>query len=473
LKKKRIQKKEFLTSLPGEWPVDLWSDIQQQVNASKRKVVVLDDDPTGTQTVHSIPVLTDWSVETLQAELSTNLPAFYILTNSRSFTLDVAQSINTEIGRNLSKAARQADCQFVVVSRSDSTLRGHFPGEVDALAKALKKDFDGWIITPFFPEGGRYTIDSVHYVDEGGWLVPAAETEFAKDRVFGYQSSNLCHWVEEKTGGRIASDDVASVLIKDLREGGPQRVSSILVQLQRGSICVVDAVSYRDLEVFILGLLKAEQGKKFLYRTAASFVQVRSGLTPRPLLTVSDLKLPDAGGGLIIVGSYVPRTSEQLDMLLSQPNIIQTEVSVDALIDDKHRMDEIERVALISNQALNSGKDMVIYTSRQLVTGKDTESSLSIGQSISKGLVNILQKISDTPRYILSKGGITSSDVATEGLKVKRAMVCGQIMPGVPVWKLGAESRLPGLAYIVFPGNVGDSLALVEVVNKLKLIKKS
>ena len=193
--------------------MDLLPQIQKQVKASKCKVVVLDDDPTGTQTVHSIPVLTDWPVEALQAELSTDLPAFYILTNSRSFTLEVAQSINREIGGNLIEAARKANRPCVVVSRSDSTLRGHFPGEVDALAMAPAQDFDGWIINPFFLEGGRYTIDDIHYVDEGGWLVPAAETEFARDRAFGYRSSNLCRWVEEKTGGRLSLDEVVSLSI--------------------------------------------------------------------------------------------------------------------------------------------------------------------------------------------------------------------------------------------------------------------
>ncbi|MBT8370639.1 MAG: hypothetical protein KJO34_06730, partial [Deltaproteobacteria bacterium] len=168
LKKERTKKSDLLNSLPDEWPVDLRPQIQQKIAASKCKVVVLDDDPTGTQTVHSVPVLTDWSVETLQAELLTDLPAFYILTNSRSFTLDVAQSINKEIGGNLIEAARKANRPFVVISRSDSTLRGHFPGEVDALAKALTQNFDGWIINPFFLEGGRYTIDDVHYVDDGG-----------------------------------------------------------------------------------------------------------------------------------------------------------------------------------------------------------------------------------------------------------------------------------------------------------------
>ncbi|UCH22158.1 MAG: hypothetical protein JSU83_02625 [Deltaproteobacteria bacterium] len=474
MKKKRIQKNELLTSLPDEWPVDLLPQIQKQVKASKCKVVVLDDDPTGTQTVHSIPVLTDWSVEALQVELSTDLPAFYILTNSRSFPLEVAQSINREIGGNLIEAARKANLSFVVVSRSDSTLRGHFPGEVDALAKALVQDFDGWIINPFFLEGGRYTIDDIHYVDEGGWLVPAAETEFARDSVFGYRSSNLCRWVEEKTGGRFSLDAVASISINDLREGGPGRVASILAELQGGCVCVVNAASYRDLEVFIAGLLDVEAyGKRFLYRTAASFVRIRSGLSPRPLLTAQDLELQDSGNGLIIVGSYVPRTTDQVQKLLEQPEISHAEVSVELLIDDKRRLIEIERVAAEADRALGHGKDVVIFTSRQRAAGRDAKRSLSIGQKISKGLIAILDKVTTKPRYILAKGGITSSDVATEGLKVKRAMVCGQIMPGVPVWKLGAESLLPGLAYIVFPGNVGDSQSLVEVVNKLKRIKKS
>jgi uncharacterized protein YgbK (DUF1537 family) len=469
----RIKKNELLASLPEEWPVDLRPEIQHQVNASKRKVVVLDDDPTGTQTVHGVAVLTDWSVEALRAELKNDLPAFYILTNSRSFTLEVARSVNTEIGHNLKEASQRVNRQFVVVSRSDSTLRGHFPGEVEALDEALGTKIDGLIITPFFPEGGRYTIDDIHYVDENGWLVPAGETEFARDEVFGYTASNLRNWVEEKTAGRISSDDVRSISISDLREGGPARVASLLRNLQNESICVVNAAGYRDLEVFVAGLLNAEsRGKRFLYRTAASFVQVRSGLSPRSLLTASDLGLPESGGGLIMVGSHVPRTTEQVNSLLTHPKISQTEVSVNALLDDTLRTDEIHRVAQIADRALDRGTDMLIYTGRQLVTGKDAQSSLSIGQKVSTGLIAILDKITTRPRYILAKGGITSSDVATKGLKVKRAMVGGQILPGVPVWKLGEENRWPGMAYIVFPGNVGDSNALAEVVERLRTERK-
>jgi uncharacterized protein YgbK (DUF1537 family) len=469
LENQKIPKSELLDRLPDEWPQDLRPAIKKQVSAGGRKVVVLDDDPTGTQTIHGLPVLTEWSVPTLKAELENDLPAFYVLTNSRSFTLSIAQKINADIGHHLLEAAQQAGREFVVVSRSDSTLRGHFPGEVEALADALAQSYDGWIINPFFPEGGRYTINDVHYVDEGGVLVPAGQTEFARDRAFGYSASNLRQWVEEKTAGQIAAKDVASVSIDDLRREGPESVASLLMTLSGGRACVINAAGYRDLEVFVMGLLAAEaRGKKFLFRTAASFVQVRSGLSPRALLTQSELELTSTGGGLIVVGSYVPRSTDQVNSLLTRTDILHTEISVEGLLDDQLREDEINRVVNEVDEAMHNGNDIVIFTSRRLLIGQDAKASLEIGQKVSQGLVAIVKHLKTAPRYILAKGGITSSDIATQALNVKKAMVIGQILPGVPVWKLGDESRFAGLAYIVFPGNVGDENAVVEVVRQLK-----
>lgn len=467
----QIPKSQLLDRLPDEWPQDLRPAIQKQVHADRRKIVVLDDDPTGTQTIHGLPVITEWSVDTLAAEFKDNLPAFYILTNSRSYPLPVARQMNAEIGRNLTTAAAQAHREFVVISRSDSTLRGHFPGEVEALSDALAQTNDGWIINPFFLEGGRYTIDDVHYVDEGDVLVPAAQTEFASDRVFGYSNSNLRDWIAEKTNGRIAAKNVASISIDNLRREGPESVSALLMKLCNGQCCAVNAAGYRDLEVFVQGLLTAEAcGKRFLFRTAASFVQVRSGIFPRPLLTPSELQLPADGGGLIVVGSFVPRSTGQVNLLLATTEMAKTEISVSALLDDRLSDDEINRVVKDTEQALRRGNDILIFTSRQLVAGKDSKRSLQIGQKISKGLIRIIQRIQIAPRYVLAKGGITASDIATRALNVKKAMVLGQILPGVPVWKLGAESRFPDLSYIVFPGNVGDDHALVDVVRQLKEI---
>ena len=71
------------------------------------------------------------------------------------------------------------------------------------------------------------------------------------------------------------------------------------------------------------------------------------------------------------------------------------------------------------------------------------------------------------PRFLVAKGGITSSDIGVHALQVRRATVLGQALPGVPVWKLGAESRYPGMSYVVFPGNVGDEDGLRSLVENL------
>jgi uncharacterized protein YgbK (DUF1537 family) len=460
----------MLAELPPEWPEDLLPAIQQQVRASDRTVIVLDDDPTGTQTVHGVRVRSDWPVERLVEEFMAGSPALYLLTNSRSLAQDSAAALNREIGENLSAASRIAKRDFAVISRSDSTLRGHFPREVTALAESLGQShaFDAWVLVPFFLEGGRYTIDDVHYVAENERLVPAGETQFARDKAFGYQSSNLRAWVEEKTGGKISADRVASISISSLRQGGPREVTRQLLGLPRGAVCIANAASYRDLEVLVLGLLSAEaQGRRYLYRTAASFVRVRAGIAPRPLLSRADLHLPAQGAGLVIAGSYVARTTAQIDALLRETGICRVEVQVNALLDQSTREAELARSGQAANRLLAAGHDVLIYTSRELISTADAEGSLAIGRVVSEGLVSLVRGLETRPRYLLAKGGITSSDIATRGLGIHRALVLGQILPGVPVWQAGPESRFPGLDVIIFPGNVGEPDAMVQIVRAL------
>jgi len=469
LNEKRINLKKTLEALPPQWPHELLPEIQKQITDNKVKVAVLDDDPTGTQTVHDVSVLTKWSTDAIEKELLDPNPVFYILTNSRSLPLDEAKKLNHEIGRHLTTASKKVGRAILVISRSDSTLRGHFPGEVQALAEALGQEFDAWLIVPFFLEGGRYTINNVHYVAQEDDLVPAGQTEFARDAAFGYRSSNLSEWVEEKTKGQISASQVASISLEDIRNGGPERVSIILKQLPQGSMCVVNAASYRDMEVFALGMLKAEGlGKKFLLRTAASIVRVRAGIPPRSLLTTADMNLTGNRGGLIVVGSYVPKTTKQIETLLSESKVTSIEVNVDTLLDESRVSCEINGIIQKANQALGMENDVVIYTSRRLIKGSNANESLAIGQKISEGLVSIVRSIRVKPRYLLAKGGITSSDIATEALGIERAKVLGQILPGVPVWQLGRESRWSGLNYIVFPGNVGNNEAIKNVVRALR-----
>ena len=463
----KIREEDLLSSLPPEWPQDLRPMIREQVRAAGSKVVVLDDDPTGTQTVHGICVLTEWSAEALGHEMEGDAPAFYVLTNSRGLPPGEARSMNLEIAGRLKQAFEKSGCPFVVVSRSDSTLRGHFPGEMEALSQGLGADFDGWIVAPFFLEGGRYTIHDTHYVDEGGWLIPAAATAFAGDRIFGYTSSNLREWVGEKTRGRIAPQEVLSISIEDLRDAGPNQVTEHLMDLRGGRVCVVNAASYRDLEVFVLGLLRAEaRGRRFLYRTAASFVQVRAGLSPRPLLSARELRQRGSGGGLTLVGSHVPRSTQQLHKLLSLPGMTGIEMDVERILEEGQKRAETEKVLTQTDKTLKMGRHAVVYTSRKVIAGREEE-NFSIAKRVSEALTCVARGLSTPPRYCVAKGGITASDIATKGLNVKRALVLGQILPGVPVWRLGSESRFPDMPYVVFPGNVGGPSALIDAVKKM------
>lgn len=56
-----LSKEDILRSLPAEWPEDPMDDVVSIASRSSTNIlVVLDDDPTGTQTVHDIEVLTEW-----------------------------------------------------------------------------------------------------------------------------------------------------------------------------------------------------------------------------------------------------------------------------------------------------------------------------------------------------------------------------------------------------------------------------
>lgn len=466
-----VKKAELLASLPAPWPEDLLPAIRAGVAASHRKLVVLDDDPTGTQTVRDVPVLTTWGPEELAREFANDLPCFYLLTNTRAFPTAEAVCINGEIAHNLTEAASLTPepHDFVVVSRGDSTLRGHFPAETDALGRALKvegREMPPVLLVPYFEAGGRYTVNDIHYVAEGEMLIPAAGTPFAKDTAFGYANSNLRDWVAEKTAGKVRAAEVRSISLDDLRVAGPDEVKAKLLSLREGEVCIANAAAPRDLEVLAWACLQAENaGSRLIYRTAASFVAARLGLAPSQLWRPEPHAGPRQNGGLVIVGSYVPKTTVQLEALLKDDSLECVELEVESILHPAQRSAILSGAVAKTNAAIAAGRDVVVFTSRTLVTGAGGEASLAIGGQVSDALVELLQRIESKPSYLIAKGGITSSDLATRGLGVKRAMVLGQILPGVPVWELGPETKFPGMPYIVFPGNVGGPDALVEALD--------
>lgn len=458
---------ETLKSLPREWPTSPQRWIRERITATGEKLAVVDDDPAGTQTIYGVSVLTNWSVESIMSELESDLPAFFITTNSRSMPLSKAKAVSEDVGRNLKNAIETTGIKTAIFSRGDSTLRGHYLSEIDALQRGLGGRIDARIVIPFFLEGGRYTIADIHYVSDGVNLIPVADTEFARDPIFHYRSSNIRHWIEEISDGHVRSNQITAISIEDIRCGGPDHVASIATGFLDERICVVNAASMRDVEVVIQGLMIAEsRGKKFLYRTAASALKARIGQSTRRLLNPDELDLPVEGGALIVVGSYVNKTTKQLSRLLQAPDVHGVEMDVSAVLGGSQQM-EIKRIVAEVNWRLSLNQNVAIYTSRKVLNDPDVENNTRISQLVSDALVTVVSRITVRPRFILTKGGTTTSNIASRSLYVKRAISIGQLFPGIPTWRLGCEARFPGLIMVVFPGNVGDTDGLLDMMVKL------
>jgi uncharacterized protein YgbK (DUF1537 family) len=456
-----------LKQLPFEYQELDISAVREQFLKSEKTIVVLDDDPTGTQTCYDVTVLTGWDVELIQEELEKKPSILFILTNSRSLSEPDAIKLATEIGRNLKKAGEKSGREMIVISRSDSTLRGHFPAEVDAVASALDMTEAVTVLIPAFLEGGRYTIDDIHYIAEKEELVPVSDTPFARDVVFGYQHADLKKWVEEKTRGRVRASQVSSISIEDIREGGPERVSEKLIACKQGATCIMNAASYRDLEVIAMGLMQAESaGKKLVYRTSATIVPIRAGLQSGKIYQPQHAVF--RVGHLVIVGSHVPKTTSQLSWLLEQGDYKSIEVNVADILEAEEISSKAEAIVQQTDGWIAGGKNVVIHTSRRLEVGNDPESSLKINALVSDFLVSLVKGLTVRPKFIVAKGGITSSDLATKGLSAQKALILGPVIPGVPVWQMDEKSKFPGIIYVVFPGNVGDEQALLEVCKKFE-----
>jgi uncharacterized protein YgbK (DUF1537 family) len=432
------------------------------------KIIVLDDDPTGSQTVHSCLLLTQWDVETLKIGLLDASPIFFILTNTRALTPEQANAITREVCHNLKEAIAQAGIHdFLVVSRSDSTLRGHYPVETDAIAEALGA-FDAHFLIPAFFEGGRFTRDSIHYLMVNGVPTPVHETEFARDSVFAYHHSYLPDYVAEKTKGRIVAEQVERFLLTDIRAGSFDR----LMQLHGNQCGVVDAETQADLNQFAADVLKAaSQGKRFLFRSAASLLTALAALPPQPT-PAEEMGVYTREGkpGAVIVGSHVRKTTEQLEALLTVAGTVGVEVEVQQLREGGSvQRDDLLQETLRRVYAVHAdGKTPVIYTSRQELTFDSIQTRLDFGVAVSDFLMDIVRQLPSDIGFLISKGGITSNDVVSKGLALPTARLLGQILPGCSIIRTPQDhGTFPNLPVVLFPGNVGDRHGLAQVYQRL------
>jgi len=397
-------------------------------------MVVLDDDPTGIQTVHGCLLITQWDEQSVRLGFEDAEPFFYILTNTRAMTREDAEQVTREAMEMVIKVNQDYGYRLIIVSRSDSCLRGHFPLETDVMRQCLVQH--GYTVapkTPFCPafiEAGRVTIDGVHYMKDGNRLIPVSETEFARDNVFAYHTSVLRDYIKEKGAN---PDDYE----------------------------IVNAQGYDELRAFAEHLTSdiIPQTSSIVIRSSSSLPKAISGIADIPLLNRNILK--HQGVGCFVVGSHVKKTTQQLENLLQAEGTCAIEVDVQRILDDapllmSETLDTIQQV-------VDNYLTPVIYTSRQEIRLDDANQRQHLGQQVSDFLVDIVYRLPFTPSYLVGKGGITSHDILTKGLGIKSARVLGQVINSVPCVM---TEKFP---YIIFPGNVGSEQSLREVYEKLKM----
>lgn len=432
------------------------------------KIIVIDDDPTGSQTVHGCLLLTRWDQATLVAGLTDPSPLFFVLSNTRGMAASEAARVTREICVALRLALDQLATrghviQPLIVSRSDSTLRGHYPVETDVIAAELGP-FDAHFLVPAFFEGGRFTRDGVHYLLVEGVPVPVNETEFARDSVFGFRHAFLPDYVEEKTAGRIPASAVERFGLDAVRgDLGPR-----LRALRDNRCCVIDAEHPADLARFARQVMDATAaGQRFLFRSAASLLTALADLPPQPVAPEAmSSYVRDGQPGVVLVGSHVERSTRQLAHLIEQTDIVPIEIALDGLIDDEERLLDALLTRIAGARA--AGRGVVLFTSRGERRFPTTAERLAFGERVSGFLVRMVRSLPADIGFLVSKGGITSNDTLSQGLMLRTARVLGQISPGCSVVRCPSDHpRYPRLPVVIFPGNVGDDATLTEVYRRL------
>jgi uncharacterized protein YgbK (DUF1537 family) len=466
---------QVLGGLPEPRPDDdgLRASIRAMRAADGLVLGVLDDDPTGSQAVHGVQVVTVLEEEAYGAALAGPAATCFVLTNTRSMEEPDATRVNVLAARGFASVARRRGARLQLISRSDSTLRGHVMAEVAALDSVRRetagRGYDGVLLVPAFLEAGRLTAGDIHWARVGGRLVPVGETEFARDATFGYTASDLRDFVADKSGGTIGREDVGSIGLADIRLGGPQRVRELLAGVRDGGWAVVNATEYSDLETVAAGVLMAERaGASFLFRTGPSFVRALAGMGPRAPLRGADIwpegRPPQGGHGLVVVGSHVGQTSRQLAALRARGGIAVFELDVPAIVGGRG---EVAAGTARQVAAALRDSDVLLYTSRAVATGRDGADSLAIARAVSDAVSRTVREaLAARPAWVVAKGGITSHDVAWHGLGIRRAEVAGQLFPGIIslLRPLDAAPEAIGVPYVVFAGNVGDDGTLADVV---------
>ena len=473
------------------------------------KVVVIDDDPTGSQTVRLCPLLLRWDQRSLQLGLRHPSPLLFLLANTRAMDPEHAQARIRQICAALRQAmaAEQISAQDVIlVSRGDSTLRGHGVLEPQVIEEELGP-FDATFHVPAFLEGGRTTVNGVHLLNGE----PVHTTEFARDRLFGYGTSDLAEWLQQKSAGNIPATSVAHLNLTlleqaaethhcsaqncldqngDVQDGvvqddfdphrseqqssvqqGMQRLIIWLEALHHNRPVVVDAEQPEQLAVLAEAIRGLRGRKRFLFRSAASLLNGLANQSPQhPCAELALLRRKGVANqripGLVVVGSHVPLADLQLQELLQEPECEAIELPVaklarvfeggspDFLIDD---LEAQWRQQL--QQVLASAKTPVLHTSRGELPFASAAARLRFGRKLAELMARLSASVADQLGYLISKGGITTHTLLEHGLNLPAVVLQGQLLPGLSLVCAEMEG-MDDLPIITFPGNLGDRSTL-------------
>ena len=434
--------------------------------AERRKVIVLDDDPTGSQTVHSAPLLLRWDPDSLRRGLRHPSPLLFVLANTRALEPEVARERVREICRGLRLVLAELEAageleRWLVVSRGDSTLRGHFPLEVEAIQAELGP-FDATLLVPAFLPGGRTTRGGVHYLHGQ----PVHTTDFARDRLFGFSSSFLPEWVAEKTRGAISADAVERLDLAEL-DGSAAVLQDRLAGFSAQRLVAVDAE--RPEQLAALGEAVWRSERRLLFQSAASLINGLVPLPPQPLDPAGLAALRRCGASaerlpvLVVVGSHVPLADQQLEQLLQEPACEGVEIPVAKLarVLDGPATPELirslERSWLEQLQAvLDEGCTPVLFSSRGELVCVSAQERRRFGLELAALMARLAAALAPQLGLIISKGGITTHTLLADGLELDWVELQGQLLPGLSVVLTPADAKVPGLPVITFPGNLGD-----------------
>ncbi len=441
------------------------------------KTIVFDDDPTGSQTVHSCTLLLQWDRDELVKALRKN-SLLFILGNTRSLTPDVAKQRTREICNALLSALQENKLlleDVFIVSRGDSTLRGHGFLEPYTINEELGP-FDGTFHIPAFFEGGRVTIQGIHLLNN----IPVHKTSFAKDKIFSYSTSFLPDWLEEKSDGKIKSENVIILSIDKLENAsrcdkGMNSLIKDLSSLSANQPVIVDASKSIHLETLCYAVKALKGEKRFLFRSSASFVNsladIKSDINKgKEFLSLNSQPIQsEIKPGLVIVGSHVSLANKQLEFLLREEKCLGIELPVQEVLrffkgqGSEELMLDFQK-ACIDNikNVLDQNKTPVFYTTREELGFSSKCIRMEFGNFLGNFMANVSSKLVDRLGYIISKGGTTTNNLLTEGFQAKYINLKGQIMPGLSLVCLPQKTFRKEFPIITFPGNLGDRYTLYK-----------